>query len=97
MVLRDVFSEKGELGIVRGSDAGHGSARVPGKQGAQAIGQGAILEVRDAEEAFGGLFDVQGHHAQAGVMVQYTGGEEHYGKQQGRQVAQPLIPVCIDP
>ena len=91
MALRDAFSKEGKLSIVHGSDAGHGSARVPGKQGAQAIGQGVILEVRYAEEAFGGLLDVLGHDTQATIMVQYTGGEEHDGKQQGQQVAQSLI------
>jgi len=43
--LRDAFSEEGESGIIHGSDAGDRRAWVSGKQGAQAIGQGAILEV----------------------------------------------------
>ncbi len=68
-----------------------GLSGVSGEQGAQAVGEGVVFEVRDTEEAFGGAFDVAGHEAQAGIMVEDAGAEVDDGEQQWHEVLQALV------
>jgi hypothetical protein len=59
---------------------------MPCEDGVQAVGQGVVLEIWDAEKPPGRPFHEAGHDSQTDIMVKHTGGEAHRGQDQGHKI-----------
>ena len=63
----------------------------PLENGGDPVGEGVVVEVRDAEEAFGDLRDVIREDGKFEVLAEVDGGEEGNGDNDGHHVAEAIV------
>lgn len=59
--LSVAVGEEEHLAVRFGGQTGYGRTWVAGQKGAQAVGEGIVLDVWDAEQSLGGRLDITDH------------------------------------